>query len=41
MWECPRETTEGEQMDFVEMEIENGLIQKNIGSTGDGSVWVF
>jgi ketosteroid isomerase-like protein len=30
MWEYPRETPEGEQMDFVEvMEIENGLIQRH------------
>jgi ketosteroid isomerase-like protein len=30
MWEYPRETPEGEQMDFVEvMEIEDGLIQKH------------
>lgn len=30
MWEYPRATTSGEQMDFVEvMEIENGLIQKH------------
>ena len=30
MWEYPRETPKGEQMDFVEvMEVENGLIQKH------------
>ena len=30
MWEYPRETPDGEQMDFTEvMEIENGLIQKH------------
>ena len=30
MWEYPRATPEGDQMDFVEvMEIENGLIQKH------------
>jgi hypothetical protein len=30
MWEYPRATPQGEQMDFVEvMEIENGLIQKH------------
>jgi hypothetical protein len=30
MWEYPRESPDGEQMDFVEvMEIENGLIRKH------------
>lgn len=30
MWEYPRETPDGEQMDFIEvMEIQNGLIQKH------------
>ena len=30
MWEYPRETPDGDQMDFVEvMEIENGLIQRH------------
>lgn len=30
MWEYPRDTTDGEQMDFVEvMEIKNGLISKH------------
>lgn len=30
MWEYPRETPEGDQMDFLEvMEIENGLIKKH------------
>ena len=30
MWEYPRDASQGEQMDFVEvMEIENGLIQKH------------
>ncbi|MBJ6724631.1 nuclear transport factor 2 family protein [Geomesophilobacter sediminis] len=30
LWEYPRETPEGEQMDFVEvMEIENGLIKRH------------
>ena len=30
IWECPRETPDGDQMDFVEsMEIENGLIRRH------------
>ena len=38
-WEYPRQTSDGQQMDFVEvMDVENGLIQAH-RVYGDGGVW--